>query len=430
MKAAALLSLGAVALAAPTAEQATNVPVSRSRHTITRADGTADGQRWLSTLKYTLLKYNKNLELGSLLQNADIALKKRASNEPLTDFTEGQEDELYYGSGDVSGQTFKFDFDTGSSDTFVPGPKCGTAQGCDGTTKYDQSGTDEGNTTTVTYGSGQVSGENYFDDVTIAGLTANHQNVISLTQAQGFSGTGSDSLMGMAFQSIANSKSSPYFFTLVNQGKCSPSEFAFYLGRQKSGTAGQSQMTLCGRDSSRFSGAVTKVPVTSQTYWQTKIDGATVGGLLGGVSLPTTAGQAAIDTGTTLVIAPTVAALSIFAQIPGSVPIPLGLGVPPITGFAYPCASNPKVSLGFAGKQFAINPLDFNFGTITDDLGIALGNSSLSGLCIAGIAAADLDPTQNLYVVGDAFLKNWYSIYHFGGAKDTYVGFAKAAGNQ
>lgn len=76
-----------------------------------------------------------------------------------------------------------------------------------------------------------MTGENYLDDVTIAGLTATRQNVISLTQAEGFANSASDGLMGMAFQSIANSKSSPYFFTLVDQGKVSPSEFSFYVSR-------------------------------------------------------------------------------------------------------------------------------------------------------------------------------------------------------
>jgi hypothetical protein len=65
--------------------------------------------------------------------------------------------------------------------------------------------------------------------VTIAGLTATNQNVISLTEAQGFANSASDGLMGMAFESIANSKSSPYFFTLVNEGKVSPTEFSFYV---------------------------------------------------------------------------------------------------------------------------------------------------------------------------------------------------------
>ncbi|KXT11479.1 hypothetical protein AC579_2420 [Pseudocercospora musae] len=436
MKAAVILSLGALALAVPMQDesQGTKIPFARKRHQhVKKADGAIDLNWFMGTLKYTVLKYNKGFALPDIVNKANLILRRDTNaEEKLTDFTEGQEDELYYGAGTVgsANQVFQFDFDTGSSDTFVPGPKCGTAQGCSGTTKYNQGGQDEHNTTTVTYGSGQVSGENYYDSVTVAGLTATHQNIISLTQAQGFSGTGSDSLMGMAFQSIANSKQPPFFFTLVNQKKVNPTEFSFYLGRQKSGTQGLSEMTLGGRDSSRYTGAFTPVPVTSQTYWQVAIDGATVGS---NPTLPTTQGQAAIDTGTTLIIAPTLAATSIFAQIPGSIPLPLGVGVPLITLFAYPCASNPKVALKFAGKNFAINPLDFNFGTVTEDIALNLGidlSEVTNQLCIAGIAGADLDPTEELYVVGDTFLKNWYSTYQYVSPQKAFVNFAAAKGNQ
>lgn len=173
MKVATLLSLSALALAAPTPESAnvgTKVPFARKRHQHkTRADGTLDLDWFMGTLKYTLLKYNKNFQLPDIVNNAALHIKRDTdAEEPLTDQVEGQEDELYYGSGTVGAknpQTFTFDFDTGSSDTFVPGPKCGTAQGCVGTTKYNQQGQDEGNTTSITYGSGQVTGENYFDSV-------------------------------------------------------------------------------------------------------------------------------------------------------------------------------------------------------------------------------------------------------------------------
>jgi hypothetical protein len=269
-----------------------------------------------------------------------------------------------------------------------------------------------------------VTGENYLDSVTVAGLTATNQNVISLTQAEGFSNSASDGLMGMAFQSIANSKSSPYFFTLINQGKVSPKEFSFYLGRAKSNTGANSEMTLGGRDESKYTGSFTPVPVSSQTYWQVAIDGVTVGK---NAALPTTAGQAAIDTGTTLIIAPNAAALSIFAQIPGSFPIPLGT----TNLFAYPCSSKPQVNLNFAGKPFVVNPLDFNFGRLIDDLGIDLGidilDKLLGGLyCVAGIAGADFKPGENFYVVGDTFLKNWYSTYEYQSPSKAFVNFAKA----
>ncbi|KAF2214563.1 hypothetical protein CERZMDRAFT_82538 [Cercospora zeae-maydis SCOH1-5] len=422
MKSALILFIGALALAAPTQEHGQSAQVSfpRKRHQhVRRADGSVDLNWFKSTLKTTILKYDSGFQSRKswtmpVYCSSAIPTRKSTSQTSSRDIGAAK-------------QTFTFDFDTGSSDTFVPGPQCGTAQGCDGNTKYDQQGKDEHNTTTVVYGSGQVAGENYFDSVTVAGLTATHQNIISLTQAQGFSGTGSDSLMGMAFQSIANSQQPPFFFTLINEGKVSPTEFSFYLGRQKSGTAQNSELTLGGRDSSKYTGAVTSVPVTSQTYWQVAIDA--ICALPQAVCLQLVV---LIDTGTTLIVAPYAAAISIFAQIPGSIPLPLGASIP---GFAYPCASKPQVHLQFAGKNFVVNPLDFNFGTLSEDFGIRLGNDTLSSIicgvvnsyCVAGIAGADLNPTstENFYVVGDTFLKNWYSTFQYVNPQKAYD-FAKA----
>lgn len=59
---------------------------------------------------------------------------------------------------------------------------------------------------------------------------------------------------------------------------------------------------------------------------------------------------------------------------------------------------------------YAINPLDFNFGQLTGDFADLIGSNALSkaldslpliggGLCLAGLGGADLDPTENLYVV-------------------------------
>lgn len=169
-------------------------------------------------------------------------------------------------------------------------------------------------------------GENYFDSVTVAGLTAKHQNVISLSTATGFSGSDASSLMGMAFSTIANSKQPTYFETLMSQGTVSNTEFSFFLGRNADGNGDSSELTLGGRDSSKYTGSVTMVPVIQKDYWRVALDKVVVNGksaLLGALGLDPTKGQAAIDTGTTLIIAPTLATFSIYGRIPGAIPIPL-----------------------------------------------------------------------------------------------------------
>lgn len=289
----------------------------------------------------------------------------------------------------------------------------------------------------MSYGSGQISGEDYLDDVTVAGLTSSLQGLISLTQAQGFITSNADGLCGMAFSEMANSGFTTYFENLIAQKKVAVQEFAFYLGRAASGTGQKSELTLGGRDNSKFSGTVTRVPVTRRGYWQVALDSVNVNGKSTGAA---TKGQAAIDTGTTLILAPTAAAVEIYRNIPGAFPVPLDSGSGTQNLFAYPC--NTKASdipaLQFAGKSFPIAPSDFNYGQLTNGFAKLIGNSKLLNyilnllfppVCLGAIVAADLDPSQNLYVVGDAFLKNWYSIYNYVDAGgNPSVSFAKSVG--
>lgn len=87
------------------------------------------------------------------------------------------------------------------------------------------------------------------------------------------------------------------------------------MGRVASGTENDSEMTLGGRDSTKYTGDFTTVPVTQQTYWQVALDKVTVDGKSAGTDTP---GQAAIDTGTTIVLAPTKAAKQIMNKIPNT----------------------------------------------------------------------------------------------------------------
>lgn len=48
--------------------------------------------------------------------------------------------------------------------------------------------------------------------------------------------------------------------------KVTANEFAFYLGRSKSGTQGASELTLGGRDASKFSGTPAANKVTTKGY--------------------------------------------------------------------------------------------------------------------------------------------------------------------
>lgn len=428
-----------------------HIPLSSGREIRPRSlEAEANTNAFFVALNDVLAKYNSTARvpsgvLGNQKRGIDVAGSGASpSNLKLIDQVDGGTDLTYYGECDISGQTFKLIFDTGSCNLFIPGPSCTLTNGCSGNVKYDGSGTDQNSQTSVTYGSGAVSGENYKDIVTCAGFQAIGQDLIVLSNAQGFTSIESDGLMGMGFPSICNGGQNGYFFNLIKQRTDCTQEFSFYLGRQLSGTMAASQMTLCGRDQSKYSGPVTQVPITVKGYWQVALDCLVVDGSPAFFFPFFTQGQAAIDTGTTIILAPTVAATALFLTIPGSFPIPFLSGSPTLTIFGYPCQTPKQMGIRFGGTNFAINPLDFNFGQMTESIvdrifqalhldvpdtikQIFEQYTPLGGICLAAVAGTDLDPTQNLYVVGDSFLKNWYSIYN---VQDSYVGFAKAIGNQ
>lgn len=163
--------------------------------------------------------------------------------------------------------------------------------------------------------------------------------------------------MGMAFQSIAASGQRPYFKTLIDENKVSNPEFSFYLGRTKSGTQGNSELTLGGSDSSKYTDTPTKIAVSTPGYWHIPLDGVSVNAIDTALDVTIDKGQAAIDTGTTIILAPSIASTDIFARIPGSIPIPLELidgSIEPIL-YAYPCSSTPRVAITFGVKNFDIS---------------------------------------------------------------------------
>ncbi|ETS75160.1 hypothetical protein PFICI_13644 [Pestalotiopsis fici W106-1] len=431
MKSVLALSLLSGALALP-ASNPLKVSAGK-RYSLTRDNGEANIAGIFASLNQTLHKYN----LQPLPYYAPVAEKqaamfearvaKRQANEPITDQTQlGSEDVAYYGSVGIGGQNFNVIFDTGSADVWVPGPSCTRLKGCVHSTKYDQGGSDLGTKTSIQYGSGATEGENYVDEFTIAGLTATNQTLISVTTASGFTQIDADGLAGMAFSTIAQDNGTTFFENLVAQGAVDTDEFGFYLGRVSGGTQKDSELTLGGRDSTKFTGDFVTVPVSSQTYWQVDLDGVKVGG----TTVANSKGQAAIDTGTTILLAPTAAAAAVFAEIKGS----FGLTLEGQKIYLYPCNTANIPSITFAGVDLAINPLDFKLGSLglgvdVDDL--TLGNADLAaeirqkaselapeagGYCIAGFSGGDLTGIDDLYIVGDTFIKNWYSVFSYSAA--------------
>ncbi|KAI0048765.1 acid protease [Auriscalpium vulgare] len=316
--------------------------------------------------------------------------------------------QLWYGAISVGTpkKQFTVEFDTGSSDLFLPGVQC--TLNCQGHNLYNASASltsrDRHATFTLAYGDGStVSGEKYSDDVTVAGLTATGQVLgAATTYADGFANDQfpPDGLMGMGFPSISHYNATPFFQTLTEQGEVVFSVFSFKLAPSGS------ELFLGGANSAFYRGSFTYVPVTIEGYWQTRFDNISVNGH---PIVFESRRDCIIDTGTTLIVGHRAEVALVYAQIPDASPMP-----PPQEGsYMYPCSFKKPITMTFGGKFFTISPETFNQGQIEEG----------SSMCVGGLGYfAGLEPY--FWIIGDVFLQNVYTAFDVGNSQ---IGFADLA---
>ncbi|KAH9019324.1 acid protease [Lactarius deliciosus] len=380
-----------------------SIPIAK-RSGFRSADGVVDIARLLAGRQRTVAKIQRGFEAferntGAAHPSASQLKRstKRGKGDPLTDDSA----ELWYGSITVGtpAVTYTVDFDTGSSDLFLPGSDCDST--CSGHTLYNPSSSsassDVGKTFKLQYGDGStVSGEQYTDTVTLAGFKATRQRLgAAKTYSSGFQSDRfpADGLLGMGYESLSSYGASPVFQSLVSQGQVSTPVFSFYFAESGS------ELYVGGTNQDHFTGSFTYMPVTTQGYWQGSLDGISVNGKT------VIRGQGAIiDTGTTQVVGDTQSVKAVYAQIPGSKDIGDGT-------WSIPCNFNTPVSITFSGKVFKISASTFNLGP----------ESPGSSTCVGGFGASD---DLGFWIVGDVFLQNVYTTFDLGNNR---VGFASLA---
>lgn len=387
------------------------VPLAK-RSALHNQDGTVNTKLLRSSVVRSVSKISKGFEnyekntgsphpLASGMKAAP-SNKRATGSDDLTD----DEAELWYGTISVGTPAVDYtvDFDTGSSDLFLPGPDCSSS--CSGHTTYDPSSSstskDVGKTFSLSYGDGStVSGEQYTDTVTIAGLTATKQTLgAAKTYSTGFESSNfpADGLMGMGFKSISDYNANPVFQTLVANDAVDDSVFSFKL------SSSGASLFVGGSDTSLYSGDFTYVPVTQEGYWQVDLDGVSVDGdsVVNSIS-------SIIDTGTTQIVGDEDNVAAVYKKISGAAEASqYGDGI-----YTIPCDFNTPLSLTFGGQEFTVDPSTFN-----------LGQADSSGSACIGGLAADSSLTDEFWIVGDVFLQNVYTAFDVGNSQ---VGFATLA---
>ncbi|CEP22242.1 APR1 [Cyberlindnera jadinii] len=323
---------------------------------------------------------------------------------PLTNYLNAQ----YYteiGLG-TPAQIFNVILDTGSSNLWVPSADC-TSLACYLHTKYvhDDSSTYKANGSEfeIRYGSGSMEGYVSQDTLQLGDLIIPKQDFAEATSEPGlaFAFGKFDGILGLAYNSISVNHITPPVYNAIDQGLLDKSQFAFYLGDADKNEEDGGVATFGGYDKSKFTGDITWLPVRRKAYWEVKFDG--IG--LGKEYAELQGTGAAIDTGTSLIALPSGLAEILNAEI--------GAKKGWSGQYAVECDTRdslPDLTFTFDGYNFTIGPYDYTL--------------EVSGSCISAFTPMDFpEPVGPLAIIGDAFLRRYYSIYDL---DNNAVGLAKA----
>jgi len=331
---------------------------------------------------------------------------------PLNNFLNAQ----YYGEIGLGTpeQTFTVVFDTGSSNLWVPSTHCRSIA-CFLHKKYDSTLSNtyvkNGTDFSIQYGSGALEGFISHDTLTLGDLVIENQGFAESTKEPGltFAMARFDGILGLGYDTISVQRVVPPFFNAVNQGLVNEPVIGVWLNKSEGNEDDEGgSITFGGIDKSHIDGEIIYSPVIRKGYWEVELEDVTMNGEKIGI----TTKRAAIDTGTSLFAIPTKEADIINKRI-GAVKQNSGQ-------YMVDCStldSLPNIELVFNGHSFSLTPKQYV---------LEVGGGLFGGenQCISGFMGIDIPaPAGPLWIVGDVFLRIYYTIYDLGNNR---VGFAKA----
>jgi hypothetical protein len=330
--------------------------------------------------------------------NIRKAISLKTGSQPLKDYND-----LSYMAEVTLGtpaQTFNMLLDTGSSNLWVPDKDC-DAYACNNKGKYDSSKSStyvkNGRYWSIQYGTGSASGILGQDKFCFgsSGLCVAKQVFGQATYiADFFARTPIDGICGMAFQSIAVDHVTPPFINLIPQ--LDQPIFTVWMEHRTSVSKG-GQFTYGALDPDHCIGTPNWVDLTSATYYQFDIDGASAG------SYSSSRRQSAIsDTGTSLIIGPSSVVGNLADKLGGTYD-------PSVGGYRVSCtASGPDLTFKIGGKSYPIPSRDYVI--------------NLGGECILGIAPGDFGFGPQ-WILGDTFIRAFCNVHD---PVNKRIGFYKA----
>jgi len=301
-------------------------------------------------------------------------------------------------------QDFKVVLDTGSSNLWVPSAECGSIA-CYLHSKYDHGSSStykkNGSEFAIQYGSGSLSGYVSRDTVQIGDLKIKDQLFAEATSEPGlaFAFGRFDGILGLGYDTISVNKIPPPFYNMIDQGLLDEPVFAFYLSDTANGD--ESEATFGGIDKAHYTGDITYIPLRRKAYWEVDLDAITFGDETAEIDNT----GVILDTGTSLIALPSTLAELLNKEI--------GAKKSFNGQYTVECDKRdglPDLTFTLTGHNFTISAYDYIL--------------EVQGSCISAFMGMDIPaPAGPLAILGDAFLRKWYSIYDL---KKNAVGIAKS----
>ncbi|EMS45559.1 Aspartic proteinase [Triticum urartu] len=358
-------------------------------------------------------------------------------------------------------QNFTVIFDTGSSNLWVPSSKCYFSIACYLHHKYKSTKSTtykkNGETCTISYGSGSIAGFFSEDSVLVGELVVKNQKFIETTREASptFIIGKFDGILGLGFPEISVGSAPPIWQSMQEQKLIEKDIFSFWLNRDPDASVG-GELVFGGVDKKHYKGKHTYVPVTRKGYWQFDMGDL----LIGGESTGFCAGGCAaiVDSGTSLLAGPT----TIVAQVNHAIgaegiisteckevvreygemilellvaqnqlrknqtkelildyanqlcerlPSPNGES----TVDCHQISEMPDLAFTIANKTFTLTPEQY----------VVKLEQSGQAICISGFMAFDVPPPRGpLWILGDVFMGAYHTVFDFG---ESRIGFAKSA---
>ncbi|KAJ6141255.1 Vacuolar protease A [Penicillium chermesinum] len=302
-------------------------------------------------------------------------------------------------------QTFKVVLDTGSSNLWVPSSEC-TSIACFLHSKYDSSSSStyqkNGSEFAIKYGSGSLSGFVSRDTLSIGDLTIKNQDFAEATSEPGlaFAFGRFDGILGLAYDTISVNKIVPPSTT------CSTRSFWMSLFSPSTwATPTRRAITLRPP-------LVVLTRVTTLVNSSRSLSAVRPTGRWTWTPLPS-APRLLLSTTPVLSLTPVLPSLLFLSTLSELLNKEIG-ATKGFTGqYSVECEkrdSLPDLTFTLSGHNFTIGPYDYIL--------------EVQGSCISSFMGMDFpEPMGPLAILGDAFLRSWYSVYDLGNSE---VGLAKA----